>query len=562
MARKSRKNQTMLPLMPEPEIAQIKTWRAALYIRLSVEFNSNRGDSLETQKQIMEAYLALYPEIEVVEIYTDNGVTGQMFARPAFAQMLADIEAGKIDCIVVKDLSRLGRNAIDTGYYIEKYFPLHHVRFIAVNDQYDSEKPDNSPSHIIVPLKNMINEAYAADISKKVHSQARQSIKKGEFIGARPPFGYKKAPDNCHKLLDNEDTAPIVRQIFTWTAEGVPLNVVVKRLNEMGAVTPSHYLAEKGEIKSNTSLFGSGKWQTWTVNRILSSETYVGDMVQGKSKTVGRKQTAAPPEEWVTVRNTHEPLVSRELFSQVQSIRKQVKEMCSQRERRPYTENILRGRIFCGHCGKNLHRQRRHWNGQYFFHCISNDRIEKGSCTGNISIDETELFGIILSIIRQEAEAIVGKNFQLQQEEEKREGQKQAMRKEITKYKQETANNQKFLISLYESYVTGILTRDEYSQMKADYEEKITAGIKRVQCLEEQQKDLETQVSQYSSLAEKLAGIHKDTALTAQFVEQLIERITVNGPKEINIRFRFENAFPGLDEVFQGGADDEKTIIR
>lgn len=169
---------------------------------------------------------------------------------------------------------------------------------------------------------------------------------------------------------------------------------------------------------------------------------------------------------------------------------------------------------------------------------------------------------MILSIIRQEAEAIVGKNFQLQQEEGKREGQKQAMRKEIAKYKQETANNQKFLISLYESYVTGILTRDEYGQMKADYEEKITAGIKRVQCLEEQQKDLETQISQYSSLAEKLAEIHEDTALTAQFVEQLIERITVNGPKEINIRFRFENAFPGLDEVFQGGADDEKTIIR
>ena len=129
-------------------------------------------------------------------------------------------------------------------------------------------------------------------------------------------------------------------------------------------------------------------------------------------------------------------------------------------------------------------------------------------------------------------------------------------------YKQETATNQKFLISLYESYVTGILTRDEYSQMKADYEEKITAGIKQVQRLEEQQKDLETQVSQYSGLAEKLAEIHEDTALTAQFVEQLIERITVNGPEEINIQFRFENAFPGLDEVLQGGSDDEKTIIR
>lgn len=169
MARKSRKNLVAAPTQPETK--GMKLWRAALYIRLSVEFNGKRGDSLETQRQIMEAYLALCPDIEVIDIYTDNGTTGRTFERPAFEKMLADVETGKIDCIVVKDLSRLGRNTIDTGYYIEKYFPIHHVRFIAVNDQYDSEGEDNNGSHIIVPLKNMINEAYAADISKKVKSR-------------------------------------------------------------------------------------------------------------------------------------------------------------------------------------------------------------------------------------------------------------------------------------------------------------------------------------------------------------------------------------------------------
>ena len=203
MARQSRKNVEVLPPSQTPGV---KVWRAGLYIRLSVEFNGNRGDSLETQKQIMEAHLALCPDIEVVEVYTDNGISGQTFARPAFQQMLGDIEAQKIDCVVVKDLSRLGRSAIDSGYYLEQYFPLHNVRVLSVNDQYDSEHIDNGTAQIALPLKNLMNEAYALDISRKVRAQQAQAMHAGEFVGARPPFGYRKDPQNCHKLLVNEDT--------------------------------------------------------------------------------------------------------------------------------------------------------------------------------------------------------------------------------------------------------------------------------------------------------------------------------------------------------------------
>ena len=221
MARKSRKN---IVVEEAPKRSAMKVWQAALYIRLSVEFNSRRGDSLETQQQIMEAHLALRPDIEIKGVYTDNGITGRTFEREAFQRMLADVEAGKINCIVVKDLSRLGRNTIDTGYYIEKYFPLHGVRFIAVNDEFDSEDSENSGNYLIVPLKNMINEAYAADISRKVKAQQRQAMRNGDFVGGRPPYGYRKDPDNCHRLLVNEDTAPVVRQIFQWAVEGVSLN--------------------------------------------------------------------------------------------------------------------------------------------------------------------------------------------------------------------------------------------------------------------------------------------------------------------------------------------------
>ncbi len=409
MARKSRKNVAALDTPKQPAM---KVWRAALYIRLSVEFNGKRGDSLETQRQIMEAYIALCPDIEVAEIYTDNGTTGRTFEREAFQRMLADVEAGKINCIMVKDLSRLGRNTIDTGYYIEKYFPLHGVRFIAVNDQFDSEDSENSGNHLIVPLKNMINEAYAADISKKVRSQLNQAMHDGEFIGGRPPYGYRKDPENCHHLLVNEDTAPIVRQIFQWIADGVALNEVVKRLNTSGVLSPGAYQASVGLVKSKR-LIGGGNWNAWSIHKIVADEIYTGDMVQGKHTSVGHKQIVTKPEDWIVVRNTHEPLVSRELFDKVQAIRQAAAKKYMQNGKEPYTPNILRGRVFCGHCGKNLHRQK---SEKYFYRCITNDRTGKGTCPGNICyILEDDLFDTILTIIRQKAEVVMGEALRLKQ---------------------------------------------------------------------------------------------------------------------------------------------------
>ena len=543
MARKSRKN---IVEAAAPSVG-MKVWKAALYVRLSVEFNGKRGDSLETQRQIMEAYIALCPDIEIVGVYTDNGITGQHFERREFQRMLADAEAGKIDCIVVKDLSRLGRNAIDSGYYIEKYFPLHHIRFIAVNDQYDSEDAENSGNHIIVPLKNIINEAYAADISRKVRSQAHQAMQDGEFIGARPPFGYKKDPDNCHKLLVNEDTAPVVRQIFAWAADGVALNVIVKKLNEAGIVTPGYYLASVGII-TNKKLMGSGKWQTWTVAKILADEVYTGDMVQGKSVSVRHRQTPTKPEDWIVVRGTHEPLISRELFDQVQAIRQRVAAKYTQTPKVPYTENILRGRVFCGCCGKNLHRQKSH-NG-YIYHCISNQRIGKGACENNIGyLQETELFDTILSYVQSEALIIMGKSLQLKQQDKRITAQKEQTEREIAALQREAEKARSYLAGLYEHFITGVLTQAEYHGMKAEYHQKVMDCVERISALQEGQDKLEKQAARYLSLADRLKAVKKSADLTAAFVSQVIESVTVNSPDDISVSFSFRDDFDGLMEV-------------
>lgn len=543
MARKSRKT---IVEAAAPSVG-MKVWKAALYVRLSVEFNGKRGDSLETQRQIMEAYIALCPDIEIVGVYTDNGITGQHFERKEFQRMLADAETGKIDCIVVKDLSRLGRNAIDSGYYIEKYFPLHHIRFIAVNDQYDSEDAENSGNHIIVPLKNIINEAYAADISRKVRSQAHQAMQDGEFIGARPPFGYKKDPDNCHKLLVNEDTAPVVRQIFAWAADGVALNVIVKKLNEAGIVTPGYYLASVGII-TNKKLMGSGKWQTWTVAKILADEVYTGDMVQGKSVSVRHRQTPTKPEDWIVVRGTHEPLISRELFDQVQAIRQRVAAKYTQTPKMPYTENILRGRVFCGCCGKNLHRQKN--RSGYIYHCISNQRIGKGACENNIGyLQETELFDTILSYVQSEALIVMGKSLQLKQQDKRITAQKEQTEREIAALQREAEKARSYLAGLYEHFITGVLTQAEYHGMKAEYHQKVMDCVERISALQEGQDKLEKQAARYLSLADRLKTVKKSADLTASFVSQVIESVTVNSPDDISVSFSFRDDFDGLMEV-------------
>lgn len=546
MARKSRKG-----IAKVPTARGMKLWRAVLYIRLSVEFNGKHGDSLETQREIMEAYLARYPDIEIVNVYTDNGISGRTFERAAFQRMLADIEAGKINCVVVKDLSRLGRNTIDTGYYIEKYFPAHQVRFIAVNDQFDSENADNSGSHITVPLKNMINEAYAADISKKVRSQARQSMKAGEFIGARPPYGYRKAPENCHKLLPDENAAPVVRQIFEWAADGVPLNQMVKRLNEAGILTPSRYKSSCGLIK-HENLMGSGVWQTMTVAKILSDEVYTGDMVQGKTTVIGHKQFPVPPEDWIIVQGTHEPLVSREIFEQAQAARERAARKYTRTTKTPYSENILRGRIFCGCCGKPLHRQRsknKNRSDDYFYRCISNDRIKKDACPHPVSVREERLFQTILTIIRKEAEVVMGNCLRLKQSSGKLEQDKAEISREISKLRRSAADSRKYLTGLYENFVSGILTAEEYQTLKTNYEGTIAAAAQRVQTLQHQQAERDAQVTEYISMADRLASISKDSKLSALLVKQLIDCISVNGPENIAIQFRFESSFEHVAEV-------------
>lgn len=538
MARKSRK-QTDAP-MPAPSLYVY----VALYIRLSVEDNKKRGCSVENQKLVLNDYLADKPDFVVYDTYIDNGLTGTNFHRPGFQQMLSDIEAGHIDCVIVKDLSRLGRNSIDTGYYIEQYFYAHNVRFIAVTDQFDTADPGNLHGGIMLPLKNMINEAYSLDIGRKIKAQARQAMKDGDYIGARAPYGYRKDPNNCHKLLIDEETAPVVKQIFDWAYERVALNRIVRNLNEMGITAPSHYKKSTGEITS-PGLIGSGKWQTRTVMKILESEVYTGDLVQGKTKMVDHQQVTADDDNLIIARHTHEPIISHELFTAVQEYRKQVCEESRAVPKRPYTPNIFKGKVFCADCGRSLHRQRaerKKGPDIYWFHCLTNSRVAKDTCKG-VMMQETELIATVTTILEKELSVALGMSLPLFQLEARQKQKKDGLKSQMSAKRQDIEKQRRLIRGLYENFVQGILTSEEYFELKAGYEESITVLSGDIEALEKGMDALDDQLVRYRAMEKDAKSLAQDHVLTAELIERLIDRIEIDHERNIRVSFRFKSEF-------------------
>ena len=508
--------------------------------------------SIETQQMIIARYLEQYPEISVYDTYIDNGATGTNFHRPGFQQMLSDIEAGHVNCVIVKDLSRLGRNTIDTGYYIEQYFRIRNIRFIAVNENFDTAAPEDAHSGIIIPLRNMINEAYALDIGRKIKAQQRQAMKDGKFIGARTPYGYLKAEDDCHQLIIDTVAAVVVQRMFRWASEGAGLNTIAVRLNEAGVLTPSHYKKMQGKI-THENLLGSGKWQTRTVGVILRSEVYTGDLVQGQTKTVDHRQVKADAEEWTVVRDTHEAIISREQFAAMQEILNQTASRAKAREVKVYTPNLFKGKVFCAHCGGSLHRQRnirKKSDDVYFYHCLSQSRISKDACPG-VTIREDMLLDMLADMLQDALDTALGQYTLSLAELPRQVDDRAELREKITSRKQEIQRLRGIVRSLYENLVQGVLTKDEYFDYKEKYESRIADLAVEMEQLEDGLRTMDAQTEQHRALEQDAAQIKTDRALTGALIERLIDRIEVSHDKQITVSYRFQSEFETYAEVLK-----------
>ena len=557
MARRSRKNIEVTAAADAVPAA--KVYNAAGYIRLSVEDNKKKGDSVDTQKTILQNHIALMPDIKLHDFYIDNGISGTTFERPAFKKMLNDVENGVINCIIVKDLSRLGRNAIDTGYYIEKYLPSLKCRFIAISDDFDTSDDINSGAGVILPIKNIVNEAYALDIGRKIKAQQRQAMRDGDYIGARPPYGYLKAPDNCHKLVIDPAAAPVVKQIFEWFLDEVSANEIVLRLNENNTATPSHYRKAMGII-THDSLIGNGAWQTFTITRILSDEVYTGDLVQGKSQSTARKQVRVDKSQWIRVANTHEPIVSREVFAKAQERLKLLSDKSAAKPKKEYTPNIFKGKVFCGHCGGSMHRTRgwkRKGTGEemYVFNCLSNSRKARGSCKSFI-VQEADIKEILLTLIQSHADVIIGNSLKLRKNSAEIDKKREEAKSELAALRAESDKNGRMFKSLYESLVSGLITAEEYREMREGYETKIQENLSLAAEVETRQAELDRQIIEYCEIADLIADT-VNNEITAKVIDCLIGSIRFFADRRIEVDFLFSD---GLDMVSDLCELDEPSV--
>ena len=512
---------------------------AAIYLRLSSDDGDKaESDSIRNQRSLLQDFVSKHSELSLIEEYVDDGYSGANFERPAFQRMMEDVRNHKINCIIVKDLSRLGRNYIETGRYLEKIFPVLGVRFIAVNDHYDSADTKNDADQIIVPFKNLINDAYCRDISMKIRSQLEIKRKKGEFTGSYASYGYAKDPIDKNHLVIDEYAAEIVRFIFNMKMDGYSADRISMKLNEMGVLTPMEYKRSCGfNYTCGFRSYKDAKWCATSVLRILKNELYVGTMVQGKTRKINYKVKACMdvrPEDWVKVEGTHEPIVSRELFECVQNLMK-LDTRTSPEEEMIY---IFSGLLRCGDCGQNMVRRvvKKKGKQYHYYHC-STYKNKEGCTSHNIS--DAKLQKVVLEAIQKQiallvqADAIMAQIENIPQQQfgvKLLDSQIRTLNAEVQKYK-DLRNN------LYQDMVDGVITREEYRDIKQTFTRKMERAEESIRELETKKRRLLSNEMRTQKWVEEFKNCRNIESLDRKVTVMLIERIVIYSSDRIEIHF-------------------------
>ncbi len=523
-------------------LTESKVYRAALYVRLSKEDgDKEESDSIVNQKDLIRAFLADKPDIHICAECVDDGYSGANFDRPSFKRMIRDIEAGRIDCVVVKDLSRFGRNFVEAGRYIDQIFPALGIRFIAVNDNYDSINGRTSSDKILIPFKNLINDAYCRDISIKVRSQLEIKRKKGDFIGSFAVYGYWKDPSDQHKLVVDEYAAAVVRDIFRWKLEGASQQRIADRLNGRGELSPMEYKRFCGlQYKSGFHVKPKAKWTAVAIGRILRNEFYVGTLVQGRRTTPNhkvKKTIQKPSEEWVRVEDSHPAIVEKEDFLAVGRLLMQDTRVAPKEE----TVYLFSGLAFCGDCRQNMVRNSVCRNGKtYVYYICGNNRTNKACSSHRIS--EAALTEAVFLSLKEHIANILDVERVLQyietlpihrEEVQKADAQLVKKQEEISRYS-------RLKKTLYESLSDGLIDKEEYLELKSGYDMKIADAKAASEKLKEELEGLLQNRTGTSLWIERFKKYQNITELTRHIAVTLIERILVFEDSRIEIRFRYQ----------------------
>jgi DNA invertase Pin-like site-specific DNA recombinase len=533
-------------------------YNADLYLRLSKEDGDKvESDSISNQRDLLLDFLRTQTDINLHKIRIDDGYTGVDFMRPAFSDMIDDIKAGVVNCIIVKDFSRFGRNYIESGKYIQIMFPRTGVRFIAVNDNYDSTKVQGYTGNVIVPFKNMLNDTYSADISVKVRSHLNMKRKKGEFVGAFAVYGYSKDDKNKNQLVIDPFAADVVCDIYRWKIEGISSQGIANRLNQNGILSPSEYKRYCGlRYKTTFKVKATAVWQSATVKRVLTNAIYTGLLEQGKRSKPNykvRKCVELPKDQWIRTENTHQAIIERGIFDTVQSLLKQD----TRAAKVGSAVFPLSGVIVCGDCGAAMVRKTYAQKGdpRYSYYVCSKHRSDKNACsTHTVSVNACEK--AVLNALRLHSSAVLDMEKALNCAESmayttenvrKLTARIEAKQDEINKYKE-------YRLSLHESYQDGVITKDDFINFKKTYDEKITDAEAAVLSMKEDIELLaagETESQNWINEFRVCSGVK---VLERRAVVELIERVNVYENSRIEIIFRYQNEFNRLSESLKAVA--------
>ena len=529
---------------------------ADLYLRLSREDGDKaESESIAGQRDLLLSFLEKHPEIRLHSIRMDDGYSGVNFDRPDFIKMMESVKNKEVNCIIVKDFSRFGRNFIESGTYIERIFPAIGLRFISINDNYDSLRPRTSADNLLVPVKNLMNDAYCRDTSIKIRSQLAIKRKKGECIAPFAVYGYRKDPEQKNRLLVDEIAAQTVLDIFKRKLEGYSAQAIADWLNDLGVLSPMEYKRYIGSsFSSPFKRNAQSKWTAVAVLRILKNPVYIGTLVQGKRSTPNykiKKLIDVPQERWITVENTHEPIVSRETFDNVAKI------LLTDTRTPPQTEVVLplAGLLYCGDCGRSMTRKNNSSPEKPYYYYICSGSKKKTGCTSH-SIRDRLLEDAVLCAIQEHIRCVLDLETTLQaihdlpyttRAVKKSDERLTAKRAEIEKY-------QSNKLRLHEDYADGILSREDYRAFGKRYDDKIREAENAVFKLEQEIEQLANGVSggqqwiDYFKAHENIGGLDRKLAV------ELIDRITVFEGQKIHIQFKFQAEFDRLSAFIESAA--------
>ncbi len=533
-------------------------WKAGLYLRLSKEddVSKDESDSISSQRELLLSFIKKDPKIDIYNIYVDDGYSGTTFDRPNFQRMWEDIKNGRINCVVVKDLSRFGRNTIETSNYIEVIFPMLKVRFISLTDQIDSYLNPQSINGLLVPFKNIMNDEYARDISVKVKSAQNTYRNKGLFIGSFPSYGYIKDPNDKHKLIIDEEASAVVKQIFQMYLSGMGFLTIAKKLTNDRVKSPFEYKVQKGyNYKTPVAKNKYHIWRDTTIQRILTNQMYVGDMVQGTRSVINYRNHKIKPkskEEWVIVRNTHEAIISREDFDKVQNMLQSNKKDYI----KPFRTYVLGGLVKCGDCGAVLETalcSSKNLKNKYYFRCPTY-MLSKGLICSKHTIRNDDLEATVFQIIKKYIELSVDiesilKKIKLNTIQKECQNQNAKLDFEIKKLKDKMS-------LLYIKFKNNELSENDYIIQKESVLEEIRKIENQIISLSSSIKNDKFPHTNFINSLAKYKGMN---GLTKEMANELIKEILIFNKNEVEIKLNFDDEFANVIDFIKNNVQEEEV---